>query len=469
MGRASISYTNKDYESIRAELLARIPQLTDRWTDLNESDLGVVLLELFAGIGDMLAYYIDSQAAEGFLPTARQRQSVINLCKLIGYKLSDPVPARTTLRFTLSAAREDDVVIPKGTVCRAVMDEGDVYFETISDAIIPRGEFGADIEAIQGERKTEDFIGTGLANQVIQLNSTNIAEGSARITISDNLWTNVPSFIESGMDSLHYAVETDGLGVTRIRFGDGYRGRIPYLNETIAASYLETLGDDGNIGRGLVSEIVTSIYAGGEQANLSVTNITPAASGADRESVDHAKLHAPVELSSLWKAVTKADYKALVEGYPGVAKAEIIDANDSGDLRYYQVKIAIAPDGGGMPAPSLLQEVADYIESRKVITIEVNLVSPVYVPASVSAEVYIYRQADPNAVRRRIEEVIGRLFAFDSVSFGMPIHSSRIISAISGVSGVSHVKLILPSDDTAIGQTEIPILGEVTLDIRRVE
>ncbi|SMG63179.1 [weak similarity to] baseplate J family protein, partial [methanotrophic bacterial endosymbiont of Bathymodiolus sp.] len=59
MGRASIEYINKDYESIRQELLAKVPQLTDRWTDFNHSDLGVVLLELFCGVGDMLSYYLD--------------------------------------------------------------------------------------------------------------------------------------------------------------------------------------------------------------------------------------------------------------------------------------------------------------------------------------------------------------------------------------------------------------------------
>lgn len=103
MGRASIGYINKDYESIRQELLAKIPQLTDRWTDFNHSDLGVVLLDLFCGVGDMLAYYLDAQAAEAFLPTARQRQNVINLCKLIGYRLDSPVASTTTLRFRLSA------------------------------------------------------------------------------------------------------------------------------------------------------------------------------------------------------------------------------------------------------------------------------------------------------------------------------------------------------------------------------
>ena len=128
MGRASISYSNKDYESLRQELLARVPQLTNRWTDFNESDLGVVLLELFCGVGDMLAYYLDAQAAEAFLPTARQRQNVINLCKLIGYRLDSPVAATTVLRFALSTASADDITIPVRTVCKARLDDGDVGF-----------------------------------------------------------------------------------------------------------------------------------------------------------------------------------------------------------------------------------------------------------------------------------------------------------------------------------------------------
>ena len=115
MGRASIEYINKDYESIRQELLAKVPQLTDRWTDFNHSDLGVVLLELFCGVGDMLAYYLDAQAAEAFLPTARQRQNVINLCKLIGYQLDTPVSSTTTIRFLLAAPLDADLPIPAGT------------------------------------------------------------------------------------------------------------------------------------------------------------------------------------------------------------------------------------------------------------------------------------------------------------------------------------------------------------------
>jgi len=137
MGRANIAYTNKDYESLRRELLARVPQLTDRWTDFNASDLGVVLLELFCGVGDMLAYYLDAQAAESFLPTARQRQNVINLCKLISYRLDSPVASTTNLRFSLAATLDADLIIPEGTACRARLEDEDVEFETAKDASKP--------------------------------------------------------------------------------------------------------------------------------------------------------------------------------------------------------------------------------------------------------------------------------------------------------------------------------------------
>lgn len=54
-------------------------------------------------------------------------------------------------------------------------------------------------------------------------------------------------------------------------------------------------------------------------------------------------------MRSLWKAVTLEDYQALAEGYPGVAKAKVLDTNACQNIRYYNVQLAIAPNGGGMP------------------------------------------------------------------------------------------------------------------------
>ena len=466
MGRASISYSNKDYESLRQELLARVPQLTDRWTDFNESDLGVVLLELFCGVGDMLAYYLDAQAAEAFLPTARQRQNVINLCKLIGYRLDTPVAATTTLRFSLPSTLDADLTIPTRTVCKAKLDDDDVEFETVEDAIIPRGQLSTDIGARQGTRKSEEFIATGDRAQRFALSSTSIAQGSVQVKIGENDWEETRFFIDSAADSKHFQVETDGLDVTWLVFGDGVHGAIPPTGETVTVEYLETLGSRGNIGTNLVTELVTPVCHEGEVVQLRVNNAVPATNGTDRETLEHVKLQAPAELRSLWKAVTKDDYKALAEGFPGVAKAQVLDANDCANIRYYQVNMAVAPDGGGLPSPLLKQELADFIESRKVITIEVNLFDPNYRPVNVDAEVYVYPTEDTQTVRMRIESALDEFFSFEKAAFGQSVYFSDVVSLLDGVRGVSHVTLYSPQADVEIRPGQMAMLGEVHLDMR---
>ncbi|HOM71687.1 MAG TPA: baseplate J/gp47 family protein [Armatimonadota bacterium] len=466
MGRASISYSNKDYESLRQELLSRIPQLTDRWTDFNESDLGVVLLELFCGVGDMLAYYLDVQAAEAFLPTARQRQNVINLCKLINYRLDTPVAATTTLRFSLSSVLDSDLTIPAGIVCKARLEDGDVDFETVDDVVLARGGLSVDVGTRQGTRRSEEFTGTGDRNQRFALSSTSIAQGSVRVKVGDSGWEEARFFIDSGPDSKHFQVEADGLDVTCIIFGDGIHSAFPLAGETITVEYLETLGSKGNIGRNLVTEIVTPVYHNGALVQLFVTNPIASTGGSDHETLDHAKLQAPAELRSLWKAVTKSDYKALAEGFPGVAKAQVLDANDCANIRYYQVNMAVAPDGGGLPSPTLKRELAEFIESRKVITIEVNLFDPCYRPVYVDAEVYVYPTEDNDSVRRRIEAALQAFFSFDRLVFGQPIYFSDIVSLLDGIQGVSHVTMFSPQADIEIKPGQIATLGEIHLGMK---
>ena len=468
MGRASIAYTNKDYESLRRELLARVPQLTDRWTDFNASDLGVVLLELFCGIGDMLAYYLDAQAAEAFLPTARQRQNVINLCKLISYRLDTPVAATTTLRFALAAPLDEDLTIPAGTACRARLEDGDVEFETALDAVIPRGRTEVDVDARQGRRKSESFTGNGEPGQRLVLAGKSIAQGSIRVRIQEREWTEVAHFQESDAGSLHFQTETDALDETTIVFGDGVHGAVPPPGEPVEVEYLETLGAAGNLGPNLVTEVLDAVYLDGAQVALSVTNPAPATNGADREPLEHARRQAPAELRSLWKAVTKEDYKTLAEGFPGVAKAQVLDVNDCGNIRYYQVNLAVAPDGGGPPSALLKRDLAEFLESRKVITVEINLFDPVYRPVSVDADVFAHAGEDLDLVRSRVEDALAEHFAFERMDFGKAVRFSDLVALIDGVRGVSHVRMYAPQEDIEVRAGEIAVLGQVNLDVRRV-
>ena len=57
-------YTGRDIQDLRDYLVNQVMSLTDQWTDFNESDVGMVLIELIAGLGDMLGFYLDKQTLE---------------------------------------------------------------------------------------------------------------------------------------------------------------------------------------------------------------------------------------------------------------------------------------------------------------------------------------------------------------------------------------------------------------------
>ena len=55
----TIDYTNRDYASLLESLLEMAADKLPEWTDRSENDLGRLLLELFAYVGDVLLYYQD--------------------------------------------------------------------------------------------------------------------------------------------------------------------------------------------------------------------------------------------------------------------------------------------------------------------------------------------------------------------------------------------------------------------------
>lgn len=82
---ATIDYTNRDFYSLRQDLIARVKSRIPSWYGSDPSDFGLALVEAFAYLGDVTGYYIDRVANEGTLATASQRASIINLAQIYGY------------------------------------------------------------------------------------------------------------------------------------------------------------------------------------------------------------------------------------------------------------------------------------------------------------------------------------------------------------------------------------------------
>jgi baseplate J-like protein len=98
-------------------------------------DLSIGLLDAWATVADVLTFYQERIANEGFLRTATERRSVLELARAIGYELNPGVAASTYLAFTLetAAGAPGRATIAEGVKVQSVpgQDERPQVFETI--------------------------------------------------------------------------------------------------------------------------------------------------------------------------------------------------------------------------------------------------------------------------------------------------------------------------------------------------
>jgi hypothetical protein len=93
-----VNYLNKDFSQFRENLInfskTYFPQT---YTDFNESSPGMMFIEMASYIGDVLGYYIDDTLKESLLTTAEDRENLMDIANIMGYKTKPIAPAITQL------------------------------------------------------------------------------------------------------------------------------------------------------------------------------------------------------------------------------------------------------------------------------------------------------------------------------------------------------------------------------------
>jgi hypothetical protein len=109
-------------------------------TTRDASDPSIALLDGWATVGDVLSFYQERIANEGYLRTATERRSVLELANLVGYTLRPGVAASVFLAYTLDDKQIDPVPIPTGARSQSIPGPGETAqsFETSEDLLAHR-------------------------------------------------------------------------------------------------------------------------------------------------------------------------------------------------------------------------------------------------------------------------------------------------------------------------------------------
>ncbi len=113
---------DRTFEQIKSELLLRIPRYTPEWTDWNESDPGVTLIELFAWLAESIGYRMN-RAPE---------RCLLTFLDVLGVAPEPARAATTDLTFTVREGETGPTTVPARTVVESDVrtEDGPVRFET---------------------------------------------------------------------------------------------------------------------------------------------------------------------------------------------------------------------------------------------------------------------------------------------------------------------------------------------------
>ena len=137
MANNKISYTTRDFQGIRTELLNYVktyyPELIQ---DFNDASVFSVFLDLNAAVADNLNYQIDRSIQETVLQYAQQRSSIYNIARTYGLKLPGQRPSVALVDFSITVPafgdKEDERYLGKLLRGSQVTGAG-VVFENIYD------------------------------------------------------------------------------------------------------------------------------------------------------------------------------------------------------------------------------------------------------------------------------------------------------------------------------------------------
>lgn len=432
-------YTKETFSEILETLKARLREKFPQWSDHLPSDFGVVLLELFAGIADLFRFYQNVTAVEAFPATARLRESLFRHAKWLGYLPKPAGAARTTLKFTVQNPALG-AIIPMGT--QVSTEDGSVVFETTETLEILPGKVEGTVGAVHGHFVRDELLGvsTGDVNQRFALRNKPLvvlSTGSdpselpyVRVWVDGEEWTQVRSLAWAaelgGANDKVFKIEIEPDDVAYVVFGDGLFGRIPPEGAQIVATYIVGGGPEGNVGKGTLTKLV------GNVANIaSVTNIEPATGGYPAESEEELRKNIPSQVITRGRAVTRDDYKRLLEAFGEVAKVNIHHPRDN------IVEVYVLPQGGGLPSDELKQKLAQYLDNIRMITEDVRILDPTLVPINIELKVWVQKGVSTKNVASQVYQVLKE--EIGKPEFARRLYPSDIYRIVQGVPGVLKV------------------------------
>ena len=455
------------------------------------SDLGQMLVEMFAYMSSVLALRTDMTANEMYIDTVKSEDNLKRLLELIGVSMKGPTASKATGLLVIP----DDVTIdgtgvvinrndrsvqvpnqrsnvPLSYTVTKQLNDGtlDLFSQDLSlNAAAFNGQSASGLFLVEGEFNTADgtFRGGVKTRQTFEITNGPVIEGSIGVSSTENngtLYNEISNlFLASGgTQTVFEKTYTGGYGCV-LTFGDGVRGSLPTPGSNFTVTYRTGGGGNGNIAKGTLNTTMRCFNGGVSPVDANLTNTTKGSGGTPAESVAHAKRYAPYFFRTQYRAVTGEDYNVLANSFVGTggttAKAMASLRTNGAAANVIDLFVLSKASSNQLERASVAmkKELLDYFQNYKMLTDDIVISDGVVRTLDIVATLYIDKSNKRfiDSIQQKAADKLLTFFDVDNLAFGQKISLAEVNNFMLTVPEIRFFKIDNLPDDLYVNFNEI--------------
>ena len=383
MATPRLQISDLDFDQIKTNLKSYLKQQS-QFQDYDFEGSGLnILLDILAYNTHYNSYYLNMVANESFLDTALLRDSVVSHAKTLGYVPHSMKAPVATINFLAQSVNSSaaNLTLPAGFSFLSNQIDNKVYnFVVLEDTLVTKANnsyYFENLDIYEGQLITYNFTQNVTTNpkQIFTLQDTNIDTTTIKVRVSPSpastesaVYNLVSDILDITSSSEVYFLQEGRNGKYEIYFGNDVIGKSIADGSIIAVSYLLTNGTSASKANNFIATASLSDTLGESLTNFTITPISAASGGAERESVDNIKFGSAAQYATQNRLITTKDYESYIrKNYPAVDSISVWGGEDETPKAYGKVYIALKPKENFYISETEKQRIIDEIISPKAI------------------------------------------------------------------------------------------------------
>lgn len=394
-------------------------ELTERgsWIDTLPTSVGETIISMIGGSVAASQHLGIMSMRNAFLSTAVRDSSIYAIVRQQGTHISRRISAATTVR--LKNTYQESVFIPM----YSAFDVGGRKYFNASQLVFTAGQ-EMDVVLTQGEVKTQlydldntpgDFVEFFLNKPDFVVTDDILVFTTDKVSGTTRVWDRASGglFKYDGDDYVYFESTTSRGDVSFI-FGDNEFGAKLPRNSVLTARYVVS---EGEIANGVLAGVRSRAI---NYPQLSGQSIEATGGGGNVKSSAYYKTFGPLMFRARDKAISATEIRAKIADYPGVADCAVLGQRDIApqDRTWMNtMRICILPEqldswGGANPNPKSgsWTNFVNWLQPQIHTLIEIDTCNPVKVLVDVRVLVAVFKGADPDTIKLKVNEAILKLF-----------------------------------------------------------